>query len=64
MFTLIEANDEWLKPPLALWNENPIYLEMCCIVQDLTVVKDAAEQCVNDVEVYANATNAGIFSGI
>lgn len=52
-------NGDWLVTPAAQWDTNPDYTRMKEIVTNLSVVNDAAERGVKDIQDYANVARDG-----
>ena len=58
-FSLLGMDGAWLQLPLVEWTRDADYQQMSAILSDLAVVNNAAEQCVRDIQQYANAANDG-----
>ena len=63
LFDLLGCYGRWLALPLAQWEEDEEYKQMCSIVCNIPVVNDAAERGVKDVQDYANSANDGAYRG-
>ncbi len=59
MFELLGIQHEWLMLPSDDWDQNYEYKKMKDLVSSLSVVNDAAERGVKDVQDYANASRDG-----
>ncbi len=63
LFHLLHSSDNWLALPPDMWNTDEDCLQMESIVNGITVVNDAAERGVKDVQDYANAARDGDHRG-
>ena len=56
IFEKLSAVGSWLNFEVNDWNNDAEYESMRKVLKDLKVVNDLAEQCVKDIEEYANLT--------
>ena len=59
LFDLLQDDGTWLNQPPAAWHLNQQYLRSLHVVERLSVVNDAAERGVKDIQDYANAAKDG-----
>ena len=63
IFDLLGFNSGWLAQNPNQWNGNHDYRAMKSVVKHLSVVNDAAERGIKDIQDYANAARDGAFRG-
>lgn len=53
LFSLIDANTDWLNEPSDTWNDIPAYQDLKEFCKNIEVVNDVAERAVKDCQDYA-----------
>lgn len=53
LFSLLDANGDWLENDPSTWLNDPEYLHLQELIKDMEVVNDSAERAVKDVAEYA-----------
>ena len=54
IFNQLNANDTWLQKDVDNWNADQEYVRIKGSLHVLKVVNDLAEQCVKDIQEYAD----------
>ena len=60
LFHLMGVDGVWLRQDPDEWENNDDYVLMRDVVRDLSVVNDAAERSVKDIQDYADSANDGV----
>ena len=54
LFDKLGAVGNWMSAEVVDWNEDDEYKMILRVLKDLKVVNDLAEQCIKDIQEYAN----------